>query len=185
MPKEKLVSQAEFARLLGVSRPRITQLKKEGKLVLSGGFVNYERSLKKLEAERDVSKVQPVPTTEPDEDKESRNEELNVAAIEFQAARAEKEGYKAKLSQAEYEKTIGSLVHREGVMRASFQIGRNLRNTLMALPSRLAPALTIETDQKRVYAMLEKEISAAVEQIIQALAEAEETNDGTIQQRIS
>jgi phage terminase Nu1 subunit (DNA packaging protein) len=184
MPKEKLVSQAEFARLLGVSRPRITQLKKEGKLVLSGGFVNYEKSLKKLEAERDVSKVQPVPT-EPDEEKESRNEELNVAAVEFQAARAEKEGYKAKLSQAEYEKTIGSLVHREGVMRASFQIGRNLRNTLMALPSRLAPALTIETNQKRVYAMIEKEISAAVDQIIQALTEAEETNAGTIQQRIS
>jgi phage terminase Nu1 subunit (DNA packaging protein) len=171
MAKEKLVTQAEFASLLGVSKPRVTQLKKAGKLVLSGGFVNYEKSLKKLELEKDVAKL-PVQVEETESEKrKSQSEELNAAAMEFQIARAEKEGYRAKLTQAEYEKAIGTLVSREGVIRSSFQIGRNLRNVLLSLPSRLAPALTIETDQKKVYALLEKEITAAVEQIILSLTE--------------
>jgi hypothetical protein len=97
--------------------------------------------------------------------------ETEQVTLKFNRSRAKKESYRAKLMQTEYEKTIGELVHREGVTAASFRIGRTLRDALIALPNRLAPAVSIETDQKKVYSIIEKEVTAIIVQLVHDLSQ--------------
>ncbi|ALA60199.1 hypothetical protein [Nitrospira moscoviensis] len=70
---------------------------------------------------------------------------------------------KAALAEIELGRRRGELVERDAVEKEAFRVGRLVRDALMNIPSRLAGILAAESDQRRVYELLDKEIRQALE----------------------
>jgi hypothetical protein len=84
----------------------------------------------------------------------------------------EKEKWRAKLVELEYEERVGTLVRKDEVEKEQFRLGRLVRDGILNIPSRLAGILAAETDQRKVHDLLETELRQALE----ALAVDDETD---------
>lgn len=174
-------TQSEFAKHIGRTKQYVSKLKSQGKLVLEGGKVHFEKTLAVLAATADPSHdpSHSIPRKDGRTEKsvgmqaaETTGNKTQGVAEQYQSSRAVREAYNARMAKLEYEQMAGELVHRDGVTMASFKIGRILRDKLQSIPARLAPLLTLETEQKEVYAILDKEVQAIIQQMQQALAES-------------
>lgn len=74
---------------------------------------------------------------------------------EAKTSREEVELARAKLALA---KDAGQLVEKEGVHRAAFEVGRQLRDMVLAVPSRLAAELAAMTDARQIEARMRDEL---------------------------
>ena len=79
------------------------------------------------------------------------------------AAKARERHFKAGLAELEYRQRIGELVEVDKVEAEAFRIGRLVRDAILNIPSRLAGILAAESDQRRVYELLEKEHRQALD----------------------
>lgn len=94
---KNIVSRAEFARLQGVGRARVSQLAKDGRLVLAenGKDVNVLASIALIESTRDPSKIETVERhAKARQQKKTQNEiqlqnELNELNAAYQKLRIE------------------------------------------------------------------------------------------------
>lgn len=77
-------------------------------------------------------------------------------------ARAIKESYRAELARLEYEEQAGKLVSVESVREEAFKLARSVRDSLLALPDRLAGELAGETNQFKIHQRLNEEIRRAL-----------------------
>ena len=66
---------------------------------------------------------------------------------------------------------MGMIVHKEGIEKASFGVARILREKLKAVPNRLAPKVTVVTDQKENFIILTEEMEGVIREIQAAIAE--------------
>ena len=126
-----------YAKRLGVSHQRVSYLKRHGKLKMIGSDID-EHASARMHLDR-------------------------MAAQRPSPSRQIKELYDAKMAKLEYEKAIGTLVEKADVQKEAFKIGRIIRDTLMGLPDRLAGVLASETDQKKIHALLTKELCQVLE----------------------
>ena len=85
--------------------------------------------------------------------------------ISYAQARAQHEGFKARLAQLELEQREGKLVEAEAVKRESFRAARQVRDALLNLPDRVAGELAAETNQFKVHQRLVAEIRRALEEL--------------------
>lgn len=169
-------TKAEFAKHIGKSHQYVSKLGKQGRLVMTAdNKVDFEKSLSKITATSDPAN-DPAGTMPRIDGR--INSVVNQTAPpdkgttqQYQASRAVKESYTARLKKAEYEKMMGQLVDREGVERASFQVGRILRDKLSSLPTRLAPKVTVETDQRKNFIILTAEVENVIGEIQQLLSD--------------
>lgn len=76
---------------------------------------------------------------------------------------AKKEKFRAKLAELDYLERIADLVRRAEVEAESFRIGRQVRDAILNIPSRLAGIVAAESDQRRVHDLLEQELRQALE----------------------
>lgn len=90
----------------------------------------------------------------------------------YQKARAMREAYAAKLAQLDYQQKVGLLVSKDDMKAALFSAGRQLRDTLTQLPTRLAPQLASEQDQHVISMMLAQEINDALKELAHAFQRA-------------
>lgn len=81
---------------------------------------------------------------------------------DYQKARTERERANANLAQLELLERLGVLVPRADVEKAAAQVGRLVRDAILALPDRLAPRLAAENDPARVRADLDQELRYAL-----------------------
>lgn len=163
-PAPHFVTKSQFAAHLGVSPSYVTQLRKDGRLVLSeDGMVDLQASLARVKATEDANRDdvkkrwaqhrgEPGGGAAPEPDRETR------AAGAFSAARAAKMMADAKKAQLEYQKMAGGLVELEAVQRAAAGAGATLRGALESLADRLAPELVGIQDEARVHALLTERI---------------------------
>lgn len=90
----------------------------------------------------------------------------------YQAGRAKalavKEQYLALTAKRDYEVSIGKLVDAEAVQRAQFEMARQLRDAVLAIPSRLQDTLAACADAVECGRMLEAEIRQALESAAEA-----------------
>lgn len=128
---------SSFARRLAVSHQRVSYLKKHGKLKMTAAGID-EKASYRMHQER-------------------------LAALRPSPSRQIKDLYAAKMAKLEYEKATGVLIERAQVEKEAFRTGRIVRDTMMGLPDRLAGVLASETDQKKIHAILTKEIRQAIE----------------------
>lgn len=83
-------------------------------------------------------------------------------ASQYTKARAVREHYQARLAKIEYEERVGSLVSKDEVQVAAFNLGRQARDAMLNIPGRLAAQLAAETDEAKCYEFLDNEIRKAL-----------------------
>lgn len=143
------VSQAEFARLLGMHRGSVTRFKQAGRLVLdAAGRVNVEASIRRLEETRDPNRDDVSArhaATRGDTPHAAQGGEADTdgssSGETYQAARAKKERYHALQAELDYLRAAGQVVDREAVERAVADVVTALRQALENRAHRLAPEL--------------------------------------------
>lgn len=185
-----VMTKAEFADSRGWSRPYVSKLGKQGRLVLAdGGKVDVEKTLALLNDTADPSKAgvaehhhqervekgvyahiaptAPVSPAAPS----------SVGAPDYQKARARREHALALLAEDEHLKTRGQLVERALVDSAAFTAARALRDLLMGIPPKIAGELVTLTDPWEIERRLTQALRRALEdadRLLQIDAEVEQ-----------
>lgn len=169
-----LVSQAEFARLMGRDKALVTRWKQAGRLVMVNGLVDVEASRQRVQASES-----PLPHHQAAHEAAGNGQKRPVGAFSDGGmgeglGTLEKIGLKLKFeqarkTQAEAEKAMmerdtmaGRLLDADEARRHVSGLGLTLRSTLESIPDRLAGPLSAETSPERVHAMLVEEIEQAL-----------------------
>jgi PHD/YefM family antitoxin component YafN of YafNO toxin-antitoxin module len=159
-----LVSQAEYARLRGVSRQYVGQMVAKGVIRLTGRKVNTDQADAALAAVREPVRPkrrgQPAAAV-PDVPAPSRGD-LPTLLLK---TRIKSEVERAKLLEIKARVEAGKYVDADDVKVAAFNRARVVRDALLNIPERLAAVLAAETDKERVHGMLTAEIRAACEEL--------------------
>ncbi len=153
MPKQELITQAEYARRKGVSRTTISKHVKSGKITLVNGKIDPVMADKQLKANLDISQKRKLKLS----DDEVGNE-LNS----YQAARAKREYFKAKMAELEYMEKAGQLILVKDVEKEAFTLYRTFRDQMLNIPNRISQKVVAESDEFKVREMLKKEIEIAI-----------------------
>lgn len=187
-----VLSKSDFARKIDRSHQYVSSLIKKGLIVLTKQdgreMVEVEASLAKIAAYADPAnnpaatmpradgrtktsvgmaiRQNGTPVAEPD----PMSGQSSTTA-QYQKSRAVKESYAARLRKVEFEEKMGMIVHKEGIEKASFGVARILREKLKAVPNRLAPKVTVVTDQKENFIILTEEMEGVIREIQAAIAE--------------
>lgn len=141
MNEPQAVSQAEFARILGVQRSYVTALKQAGRLVMNAiGNVLVEESKRRIAETGDPNR---------DDVKERHAENRGEATAEAgdrkgkteRDYKADRMKYDALSARLEYERAIGKLVEKADVEAAVADIVTAFRQGLENMPHRTAPEL--------------------------------------------
>ena len=172
-----LVSQAEFARSLGVDRAYVTQLKQAGRLVMRGTKVDAEASVALIErtsgSRNDVARRHQVARQDRDAAlaTETAGDEPAAAAavpdVSSVAVNAMREGKasaesrlalaNARLREVELEERLGNLVPKAEVEFVLQDLGATLRAQLDGIADRLAPVLLPMQTLEEVHSALTEE----------------------------
>lgn len=81
------------------------------------------------------------------------------------AAKAEKEYWLGRKAEIEFKKMNQELVSVDDVKRQAFEIARGVRDTILAIPARLAPILAADNDAFSIQNKLTIEINSALESL--------------------
>lgn len=155
------VSQAEFARIIGVGRSYVTALKKSGRLVTTDdGLVLVEES-----------KASIAETADPNRDDVAARHAANRASAgiippqpaspeadrvgsSYQQARAVKEKFLALAAKRDYEIACSKLMQADEVVSAVASAAVTLRTRLEAWPDTMAAVLGGNLDESQRRAIL-------------------------------
>ncbi|SDH49314.1 terminase small subunit [Pseudomonas panipatensis] len=189
-----IMTKAEYADSRGWSRPYVSKLVKQGKLVVTvDGKVDVEASDQLLAVSADPSKAgvterhhkdrvekgvyaHLVPTAAPSPPLASAAAAPG-AGPDYQKARARREYALALLAEDEHRKSRGELVERDRVDSAAFTAARALRDLLMGVPPKLAGELVTLTDVWEIERRLTEALRRALEdadRLLQLNAEVEQ-----------
>lgn len=160
-------TQADFARRLGVSRPYVTQLKHEGRLVLEAdGRVDAEASLARIKATEDPSKARKASPAHPAEKNataapvsHAKSETDGMTGMEkvggaFKLWQARKMKADAEMAEMEKARMARDLVPRDAAEFAMDDLAAGVRSRLENLPARWAPVLAPMSDLNQLQATL-------------------------------
>ncbi|MCC6389133.1 MAG: hypothetical protein IT167_00925 [Bryobacterales bacterium] len=146
------MSQAEYARHRGKSRQYISRLAKAGVLIMRGGKVDVAASDAVLD-----DRPEPV-----SERVAAAPAEVASSGTTFAQARTADMVFKAKLRKIEHDVRIGKLIETDLVKQRWSAIYREIVDTILAWPNRLAPELTPLTDERQVRDVLMREARALI-----------------------
>ena len=156
-----LISQAEFARQQGVSKPYITKLIKKGVIKLRNKKVDTEQAVAAIKANAEPSTA--LRTESPPE---VISPPANAGGpVDFVTARTMREAFKAKLAKLEYEEKSGTLTSVSQVKDDAFKAGRIIRDELLAMPDRLCDVLAAEEDPRTIREVLFAELENVLTRI--------------------
>tara|TARA_R110000751_G_scaffold100592_1_gene194516 strand:+ start:320 stop:901 length:582 start_codon:yes stop_codon:yes gene_type:complete len=171
-------SKSQFAALMGWSKPYVSKLSGQGRLVLDDkGRVLVDETKALLESSADPSKSAVADRHQ--RDRVEKGVGVHVAPdapadtappaatpagkFDYQSSRAQREHYLAQLAQSEALKASGDLVERAAVEQAAFLAGRSLRDLLLGLPKQIAPDLAAITDSWELERMLTTHLRRVLE----------------------
>jgi hypothetical protein len=168
------LTQAQFARHLGVDRAHITRLKHAGRLVLTpAGQVDVEASEARIAATADPAKdhvAQRHAASRADGATEKKPvADTSAIGNSYAAARAVKEKYFAMQAKLDYERSVGELIKRDAAAFAMTDAMATLRMQLVALPAIWGDQLAALTDSHEIRVLLEDQINAALEEAAVAM----------------
>lgn len=174
----ELLSQSQFAKLIGVNQSHISRLIKKGKLSTKNGKIdpdiaihelkiNLKSGGKKTRAKighgssgsgRSGSGGPSVPNISIEDIPE---EEANISFFEAQRRH---EIYKAFLKKIEYEKEVGQVLPAEETKKVIFNLVKMVKDTLLNIPDRISPAVSSDPEiQHNVREELKTEIRLLLE----------------------
>ncbi len=175
------LSKSEFAAHKGWSKPYVSKLAKNGRLVLTAdGKVDVSATEALLQRTADPSKTgvadrhqqarvekgvtaHLAPAAPPLDPPPAADAGDDGEAIDFQKARARREHYLARLAENESRKSDGDLVERAAVENAAFATGRMLRDLLLGLPKQISAELAAISDPWE----LERQLTAGLRRVLE------------------
>ena len=161
-PAPKLISQYAYAKLKKVSKQRIHDLVKLGKITLVKGKIDPDLADKQWAAIHDPRwhDQSKAGVDEDEKPKGGEGESRGDALRRLDIA-------KANLEEMKEAQLRGELVNALAVKTTLFQLGATVRDALMRIPKRIAPDLAAETDNHKVRMMLEDEIMLALSKLVE------------------
>lgn len=183
--KVKYLTQAEFARLVGVTEPAIHHHIKTRKLKtrriegatkidiqteLEKYFAISQRALQLHGSEYELKRLA-IPKNLLTHTARTESDQMTVAR-----AREQQEIFKAKRAQIDYELAVGKLLNREEVALEWRNVGVLLRKAVMNIPDRMAQLIAAESDPGKCHVILDRECRTILEDLANQLA-AEETDE--------
>ena len=156
------VTQKELANILGVSSPRLSQVKSTGRLdgtwIAKGRTVYYDKdaAIKAWNYENPTQQDSTrIPTTE-----------LEIPS--FNDSRAKTEYFRAEMARLDLEEKEEKLCDAEKVKREAFSIARSVRDAVNSIPDRVANQFAAETDSVVIHQALSEELRKALERLTDA-----------------
>ena len=171
------VSQRAYARHRGVTHRAVQKAIAAGRIpITTGGKVDPDVADRAWAANTDESKPRnSVSGTPRPERRESPAAGFggsapsgSVTASGYQTARALHETYRARTARLEFERLSGMLVPADEVRSQAFTTARRVRDSILALPDRLAPVLAAITDPAEIHRALAAELRQALEELSNA-----------------
>ena len=159
-----LCTSQEFAKELGLTVSRISQLKSTG---LFDGCFTVDRNrvmwdkAKALEAYNSNNHLVPVSRT-----KRKKSSELEIPS--FNESKAKSEYFRAELARLDLEVKEEELVESSLVKRQAFTSARAVRDSLGNIPDRVSNQFAAETDAVVIHEVLTTEIRKALEVLTRA-----------------
>jgi len=180
------VGTGELAKRLGISRQRVSDLAKEGKLTREpDGQWDVSRAMAELSQTLDnqqkrkvrltaAPRNSPAPVQVDETDFSLPGQALSARTTHdlFNRARAAKEIALAKERQLDLRRREGELLEARQVEQAWTQKLTSFKNRLLAIPDRLAQKLAAISEDREVRAILDGEIKAALQALIEKKADA-------------
>lgn len=157
------VTQSAYARYVGLSTGRISQMVRAGQLELTS-----QRKIIPRQADRarELSKVDIIP---------DNLEAGNDLKHELLKHRTEHELQKSRRAKLKADEEEGLLIPASDVSRYVFEVGRTIRSSLQTIPVRVSAELSGITDAFLIQQILEREIETALRKLSETF-EAGETS---------
>lgn len=134
-----VLSQRAYARHRGVGLSTVQKAISSGRIsLLPDGRIDSDRA--DQEWETNTQKRGPVIGTRRQPEEESDG----FGAAQYTKARAVREHYQARLAKIEYEEKVGSLVSKDEVKIAQFNIDRQRRDTMLNIADRVCASIAAE-----------------------------------------
>lgn len=144
-----VLSLADYAEHRGVSKPTVSQYKREGRLVLTDdGQVDVVASDALLAATLDPLRGG---------DRTGATDKPSAKGG-LAAERLEGERIKNARQHLALQRDAEVLVDKDGVNRAAFSLARSAQEAMMGVPDRVAVLLAAESDPAKCHEMLSKEM---------------------------
>lgn len=142
-----------IARELGISRPRVSQLKARG---MPTDSVEAAREWRTANVKGQIQITLP---------KASVSEAVAAVTYDIAEARAKREHHEANIAAMREAQLAGDLVERKRVELALTGIAAQVRANFERLPDKLAEVLAAEADAHRAHGLLTAEIDLVLEDL--------------------
>ena len=173
---QKFITQADFARIVEVSRQRISTAIKHGKL--DGALVGSGRA-RKIDLEKglaawaaNIAPIQQIggraqqrgPKESSQEQpakidgKKKNINQLTLSELQILQAR-----YKAIAQKVDLDEKLGRVISIDQVNREFFDIARLTRDAILAVPDKLSAILAAESSERRINTILTEHFIDALE----------------------
>ena len=156
------VTQKELANILGVSGPRLSQVKSTGRLdgtyTTKGRIVYYDKDAA-IKAWNYENPTQQDSTRIP-------TKELEIPS--FNDSRAKSEYFRAEMARLDLEEKEEKLCDAEKVKREAFSMARSVRDAMNSIPDRVSNQVAAETDSGVIHQALSEELRKALERLTDA-----------------
>nr|BAR23377.1 Phage DNA packaging protein, Nu1 subunit of terminase (COG4220) [uncultured Mediterranean phage uvMED] len=154
------VTIAQLAEKLGVTRGRVSQIKKTGRLEgtyrTEGRFVFFDEDSAIAAWNGEI----PQSTTR------IASKDLEIPS--FNESRAKTEFFRAEMARLDLEEKEELLCEAGKVKTAAFTLARSVRDALDSIPDRVANQFAAETDSVVIHQTLQEELRKALERLTNA-----------------
>lgn len=154
------VTIAQLAEKLGVTRGRVSQIKKTGRLEgtyrTEGRFVFFDEDAAIAAWNGEI----PQSTTR------IASKDLEIPS--FNESRAKTEFFRAEMARLDLEEKEELLCEANKVKTAAFTLARSVRDALDSIPDRVANQFAAETDSVVIHQTLQEELRKALERLTNA-----------------
>lgn len=156
-------TRSEYAAHANVTKPYVTKLGKQGRLVLvmedGREVVDFDATDAKVRAATDLGRA--------GNGANSGGSSAASGAVGdlFRKAQTQERAYMARLLELRYKRESGELVAISDIRAAYARRISTLRDAMMQIPSRLAPVLAAETDEVLVHDLLQDELQSVLSRV--------------------
>ena len=159
----ELISQAELARRLGVSRQYVGKLVKQGKIEKVGAKIDFQAASAALKMLADPARPRNTPDLLPDGSE-------GGDSTTFAEAKTMKEVYQAKLARLKFEEESGKLIEKAEIEDKARDIAVIVKESLLTIPNKMMEQLAVESDPRKINVALDEEIRAILAELSDQIA---------------
>ncbi len=176
------ISIRAYARMRGCSESAVRKAISSKRIKPdSDGSIDPDRANKEWEQNTFVNATLRPSATKPAQQPRQQRTVTSAPSVDapssdpvqsYLRARAVKETFNAKVAQMEYEEKAGRLIQASRAAEYASTFSAIVKDHLMAMPDRLAPALAAVDDESAAHRILFNDVSTVLKKLSKAVADA-------------